>query len=57
MAENIRNEVTDLFAGRGDETILDYVCGILEDPDFEFGNGDGEQVFEAIGPFLVREGY
>eukprot|EP00983_Pelagomonas_calceolata_P044218 1139207-Pelagomonas_calceolata.AAC.1 len=53
MGENIRKEVTALFSGKGDETIVDYVCSILEDDDFEFGDGDGDQVFEAIGPFLV----
>ena len=48
----IRAAVHDLFK-KGDETIIDYVCGILEDEHFEFGD-DGEGAFESIGPFLVR---
>jgi hypothetical protein len=36
----------------GDETILDYIIGVLSDEDFEFGV-DGEEAFEAIGPMLV----
>ncbi|KAF5827579.1 hypothetical protein DUNSADRAFT_411 [Dunaliella salina] len=56
MGDNIRKEVTALFSGKGDETIVDYVCGILEDDDFDLGDGEGDQVFEAIGPFLVDGG-
>jgi hypothetical protein len=37
---------------QGDETIIEYICGVLEDEHFEFGD-DGEEAFEAIGPFLV----
>ena len=48
----IRAAVHDLFK-KGDETIIDYVCGILEDEHFEFGD-DGEGAFDSIGPFLVR---
>jgi hypothetical protein len=50
---DIQREVRALFAGKAsDETVLDYVCGILEDEDFEFGD-NGDQAYEAIGPFLV----
>lgn len=44
-----------IFSGKGDETILDYICGVLEDEHFDWGaSGDGSDAFEAIGPFLVR---
>ena len=49
--EQIRAAVHDLFS-KGDETIIEYVCGILEDEHFEFGE-DGEGAFDSIGPFLV----
>ena len=54
MEENIKREVAALFGGKGDETILDYVSGVLSDENlFEDGSGSGEAVFEAVGPFLV----
>jgi len=34
---------------------LDYICGVLEDEHFEFGE-DGEEAYEAIGPFLLDGG-
>lgn len=49
----IQKVVYGLFDGKGDPTILDYICGVLEDEHFEFGE-DGEEAFEQIGPFLVR---
>jgi hypothetical protein len=48
----VRKVVHELFP-KGDETILEYICGVLEDEHFEFGE-DGEEAFESIGPFLVR---
>ena len=48
--------VHELFDGKGDQTIIDYICGILEDEDFEFGNDGGDAVFEAVGAFLVSTG-
>lgn len=53
-ADQIRDAVHELFS-KGDATILDYICGILEDEHFEFGE-DGEEAYESIGPFLVRKG-
>lgn len=49
---DVRAVATSLFSGC-DEGLLDYICGILEDEHFEFGD-EGEEAFEAIGPFLVR---
>ncbi len=51
----IRKAVLDLFT-KGDETIIEYIIGIMEDEHFEFGD-EGEDAFEAIGPFLVSERY
>ncbi|PNW76832.1 hypothetical protein CHLRE_11g478128v5 [Chlamydomonas reinhardtii] len=48
----IQKVVYGLFDGKGDPTILDYICGVLEDEHFEFGE-DGEEAFEQIGPFLI----
>ncbi|KAG2441206.1 hypothetical protein HYH02_010050 [Chlamydomonas schloesseri] len=50
--ETIQKVVHGLFDGKGDVTILDYICGVLEDEHFEFGE-DGEEAFEQIGPFLI----
>ncbi len=50
-AAQIREAVQSLFK-KGDETIIDYICGVLEDEHFEFGD-DGEEAYESIGPFLV----
>ncbi|EFJ43917.1 hypothetical protein VOLCADRAFT_95808, partial [Volvox carteri f. nagariensis] len=51
-AETIQKVVHGLFDGKGDPTILDYICGVLEDEHFEFGE-QGEDAYEAIGPFLI----
>ncbi|GIL87925.1 hypothetical protein Vretifemale_15973 [Volvox reticuliferus] len=51
-AETIEKVVHGLFDGKGDPTILDYICGVLEDEHFEFGE-QGEDAYEAIGPFLI----
>ncbi|KAG2423892.1 hypothetical protein HXX76_014945 [Chlamydomonas incerta] len=48
----VQKVVHGLFDGKGDPTILDYICAILEDEHFEFGE-DGEEAFEQIGPFLI----
>lgn len=53
MADKVREVVMDMFGSKGDELILDYICNILEDEHFEFGD-DGEEAFDHIGPFLVR---
>ncbi|GAX81005.1 hypothetical protein CEUSTIGMA_g8440.t1 [Chlamydomonas eustigma] len=50
----VREAVHELFS-KGDETILEYICGVLEDEHFEFGEG-GTEAFEAIGPFLIDGG-
>ena len=49
--EKVREAVQSLFS-EGDQTILDYICGILEDEHFEFGD-KGDSAYESIGPFLV----
>ena len=47
----IRVAVNELFS-QGDQTIIEYICGILEDEHFEFGD-EGEGAYDSIGPFLV----
>ena len=39
-------------AAGGDETVLDYVASVVEDPGFEFGP-DCADALDAIGPVLV----
>ncbi|KXZ48205.1 hypothetical protein GPECTOR_29g111 [Gonium pectorale] len=51
-AQQINKVVHSLFDGKGDPTILEYICGVLEDEHFEFGD-NGEEAFDAIGPFLI----
>ena len=50
--EKVHEAVKSLFS-EGDQTILEYICGILEDEHFEFGD-EGDSAYESIGPFLVR---
>lgn len=50
----VQAAVHEQFDGKGDPTILDYICAVLEDEHFDFGD-DGAETFEAIGPFLVRQ--
>lgn len=37
----------------GDDTVLEYLCGVLEDEDFELGE-NGQLAYEDIGPMLVN---
>lgn len=47
---SVRAVVLELFGGDGgDASILDYICGVLEDEHFEW-----EDLYDSIGPFLVR---
>lgn len=50
---DVRALLSDLTGGKGDPDLLDYICAVLEDEHFEFGDG-GEACHEAVGPFLVR---
>lgn len=54
--EHVRSVVVDVLGSEGDETILDYIVGVLGDEDFEFGN-EGEGAYEALGPVLVDSGF
>jgi hypothetical protein len=47
--QSVRSVVLELFGDGGDASILDYICGVLEDEHFEW-----EDVYDSIGPFLVR---
>jgi hypothetical protein len=43
-----REAVNLVIGGKGDETVLDYVIGSLEDEDFHW-----EEAYEALGEMLV----
>jgi hypothetical protein len=47
--------VHDVLGSGGDETIIEYICGILEDEHFEFGE-DGADLYEQVGPVMVDSG-
>ncbi|KAL4424205.1 hypothetical protein ABPG75_001506 [Micractinium tetrahymenae] len=51
----VRDAVTSVLGSTGDEAVLDYVAGVLEDEDFEWGE-DAEEAFEAFGEMLVDSG-
>ncbi|KAL6757773.1 ABC transporter family protein [Haematococcus lacustris] len=52
---DVRATLDEVLSGKGDEQIVAYICGVLEDEHFDFGV-DGEEAYEAIGPFLVEGG-
>ncbi|KAL4442757.1 hypothetical protein ABPG77_006751 [Micractinium sp. CCAP 211/92] len=51
----VREAVTSVLGSGGDEAVLDYVAGVLEDEDFEWGE-DAEEAFETFGEMLVDSG-
>jgi ATP-binding cassette, subfamily F, member 3 len=55
MTVCVRDAVLELVAGRGDTTVVDYVCSVVEDDDFEWGD-DGQDGYETLGPLLVGAG-
>ena len=50
---DVRAAVLSVIGNKGDEAVLDYVIGSLEDEDFEWGE-DGSEAFEVFGEMLVR---
>ena len=44
--------VTSVLGSKGDEAILEYVVGCLEDEHFEWGE-DAEEGYEVFGEMLV----
>lgn len=51
--EEIRKVVHDVLGAHGDETILDYVVGVLEDEHYDHGD-EGSETYEHLGAMLVR---
>lgn len=49
---DVQGAVTSVLGSKGDEAILDYVVGCLEDEHFEWGP-DAEEAFEVFGEMLV----
>lgn len=49
----VRALLAKASAAGGDETVLDYVASVVEDPGFEFGP-DCADALDAVGPVLVR---
>ena len=49
--EQVRSAVAAALGSGHDDTIIEYVVGVLDDESFEFGNGEG--VYEAVGDVLV----
>jgi hypothetical protein len=48
-AARVREVVHEVLGSQGDETILDYLVGVLEDEHFPW-----EDAFDSLGPILVR---
>mmetsp|Transcript_18986 Transcript_18986/g.32470 ORF Transcript_18986/g.32470 Transcript_18986/m.32470 type:complete len:755 (+) Transcript_18986:110-2374(+) len=55
MARDVKATLLGLVDGKGDPDIVEYMCGLLEDEHFSFGD-DGEECFDQLGPFLVDGG-
>jgi ATP-binding cassette, subfamily F, member 3 len=54
MACNTRTVVEKVLDGQDlDSSLVDYIVGVMDDDDFEFGD-DGNDAFDAIGHLLVR---
>lgn len=53
--ESVRKALSALVSTNSDSTIIDYLVGILEDEQFEFGE-DASVAYDALGDFLVRLG-
>ena len=51
--EEIIAVVHEVLGSAGDETILDYIVGVLEDEHYDHGV-DGGETYEHLGPILVR---
>ncbi len=47
----VREAVTSVLGSGGDEAVLDYVAGVLEDEDFEWGEVGPSQA-AAVGAGL-----
>jgi hypothetical protein len=50
--EEILAVVHDVLGSGGDQTILDYIVGVLEDEHYDHGV-DGAETYEHLGPILV----
>lgn len=50
--DDVRTAVGEVLGSGGDPTVLDYICGCLE--DFEFGDDAGEEAFDSFGAMMVR---
>lgn len=44
--------VREVVGSSGDQDVIEYVIGVLEDESFEFGD-DAIEASEALGPLLV----
>lgn len=49
---DVRASLLKVLGDNGDEMLMDYIVGVLQDEHFEWGT-NGEGAFEAIGEFLV----
>ncbi|KAF8071383.1 ABCF3 [Scenedesmus sp. PABB004] len=54
-AADVRGIVHDVLGACGDETILEYVVGVLEDEHYEHGD-DGADTYDHLGPLLLESG-
>lgn len=51
----VREAVTSVLGSSGDEAVLDYVAGVLEDEDFEWGEvGAGRAAGRLVRVWVLR---
>lgn len=55
MPKDVSQVVHNVIGPAADDTIIQYIIGILEDEHFEFGD-DGEGAFDVMGDLLVNYG-
>jgi len=53
---SVQSIVKGVLGDGGDDAILEYIVGVLEEPHFDWGE-DGDGVFEVIGEFLIAGGF
>jgi len=55
MPSPLRAIVVNCIGGKSkfDDTVLEYICGILADDSNDLGSGDLSELVESISPFLI----
>lgn len=55
MSVDVKSVVLEVLGSHGDDTILEYIVGVLDDEHYDHGD-DGEETYEHLGPILLESG-